>query len=263
VPAGNTAGPPAGVEKAPTESQSFGGICAYDGHRAGVGRVVTDATWHHFLNVNLVGKNNPNLTSIKQQGFLASVSGQDHLDEIKTYFRNIAVWISPESRISCMNSRTIWDLLYNDRVIEAVSTRPDVTFEMSDVRHVYDVGRHARDALGNHASQCQSRRIAIDLLRPHLDEELIAELDPWRPKPEAEAQRRPMELPWTSPEPVLELGLGGALIALNEEFPDPGPEIREEAQEAFDEIVNYGVERTLGMAEETLDESAERFVSQW
>ncbi len=261
VPAGNKAADD-GFEKFATESQNFGGICAYDGHSAGVGRVVTDATWHHFLNVNLVGYSSGS-TSTKRQGFLASSSGQDHLDEIKTYFRNIAVWISPESRISCMNTRTIWDLLYNDRVIEAVSTRPDITFEISDVRHVYDVGRHARDALGNYASQCQSRRLAIDLIRPHLEEELLAELDPWRPKSEEEVQRRSMEIPWTSPEPILELGLGGALIALREEFSDPGPDSHEEVEEAFDEVVNYGVERALGMAEETLDESVERFVSLW
>jgi hypothetical protein len=50
VPAGNTAG-----FKTPTEFQRFGAICAYDGHRAGVGRASTDATWHHFININLIG----------------------------------------------------------------------------------------------------------------------------------------------------------------------------------------------------------------
>ena len=32
---------------------SFGVIGAYDGHRAGVGRIVVDATWHHFVNINV------------------------------------------------------------------------------------------------------------------------------------------------------------------------------------------------------------------
>ena len=48
VPGGNVA-ELNGALKDPTVPHSFGGICAYDGHLAGVGRVVTDATWHHFL----------------------------------------------------------------------------------------------------------------------------------------------------------------------------------------------------------------------
>lgn len=45
-------------KKAPFNAHTFGAICAYDGWRAGpngVGRVVTDATWRHFINLNLVG----------------------------------------------------------------------------------------------------------------------------------------------------------------------------------------------------------------
>ena len=54
VRAGNVAGL-FGSFKSPTIAHSFGAISAYDGHRAGVGRVVCDATWHHFINVNLIG----------------------------------------------------------------------------------------------------------------------------------------------------------------------------------------------------------------
>jgi hypothetical protein len=50
VLAGTTSG-----GKQATQFQTFGAICAYDGHRANVGRVVTDATWHHFVNINLIG----------------------------------------------------------------------------------------------------------------------------------------------------------------------------------------------------------------
>jgi hypothetical protein len=33
----------------------FGGLGAYDGHQVGVGRVLVDATWYHWFNINLVG----------------------------------------------------------------------------------------------------------------------------------------------------------------------------------------------------------------
>jgi len=255
VPAGNVAD-----TKDPTDAQEFGGICAYDGHRADVGRVVTDATWHHFFNLNLIGRTNPSQPH-KSKGFLYSSTGQDHLDDIKRYFRNIAVWLSREEQIDCMNTRTIWDLLNHGRVIEAVSTQPDVTFEMADARYVFDVGRHARDVLGNYASQCQSRNLVIDIIEPHIDKELLDRLDPWRDR--IEEHRDAESLPWTNPDPILDLALGGALIALREEFPDPDPEIRDEVEEVIDEVVARGVREALDMALESVDESVHRFDSLW
>ena len=90
---------------------SFGGISAYDGHRSGVGRVVTDATWHHFVNINLVGDIGEPEGTVKSLGFLASASGQAHFEEIKTYYRNIATWLARPENISCMNSRLVIKLV--------------------------------------------------------------------------------------------------------------------------------------------------------
>ncbi|WP_142024364.1 hypothetical protein [Blastococcus colisei] len=78
VPAGNVARLPGGQKRA-TYAQAFGGICAYDGHRAGVGRVITDATWHHFVNINLVGMVFPELPEF-DKGFLGSAAGSSHLE---------------------------------------------------------------------------------------------------------------------------------------------------------------------------------------
>jgi hypothetical protein len=189
-------------------------------------------------------------------GFLASAAGQDHLEEIKTYFRNIAVWISPASSISCMNRCWIWDLLWNHRVIEAVSTRSDVSFELADARYIFDVGRHARDVLGKHASQCQSLKLVIDIIDPILSEEVIELIDPWRLSP-----RRPEQIPWTNLAPVVDLALGGALIALREEFPETDPDVRDEAEEVFEEVVNRGAKRALEMGAESMEESIEQFAA--
>ncbi len=248
VPAGNTAD-----TKLATDPQNFGGISAYDGHSADVGRVVTDATWHHFVNINLVGDlGNPD--PVKSVGFLASAAGQDHLEEIKTYFRNIAIWISPASLISCMSRCWIWKLLWNHRVIEAVSTRSDVNFELADARYIFDVGRHARDVLGKNASQCQSLKLVIDILDPILSDEVIELINPWRLSP-----RRPDPIPWTNLEPTLDLALGGALIALREEFPEADPDVRDQAEEVFEEVVNRGAKRALEMGAESMEQSVEQF----
>jgi hypothetical protein len=59
-------------------------VAAYDGDRVGVGRIVAHSTWHHFVNVNLVGFRNPD-------GTPGTV-----LERIGTYYRNLALWLSPE-----------------------------------------------------------------------------------------------------------------------------------------------------------------------
>jgi hypothetical protein len=93
--------------KGPLNPRTFGAIRAYDGHRASVGRVVVDATWHHFFNINLTGElGDPG--PIKNLGFLATPAGQAAFADIKTYFRNIAVWLARPSNQSGMAWRALW-----------------------------------------------------------------------------------------------------------------------------------------------------------
>ena len=68
-------------------------LAAYDGATVNVGRIVTDSSFHHFLDLNLLGE--PcSLIPAKQQGFNASVSGQAHLREISAFFVNMATWLA-------------------------------------------------------------------------------------------------------------------------------------------------------------------------
>lgn len=55
-------------------------IAVYDGHPAGVGRVATDSTWHHWMDVNI-----------------DEIRLADTVDwkKIKRYFQNLAVWLCP------------------------------------------------------------------------------------------------------------------------------------------------------------------------
>lgn len=85
-------------------SKTFGVIGAYDGHRTTrggkrMGRVVVDATWHHFFNINLTGELD-STEAVKRLGFYAPLkSGQeDHYRMIKHYFRNIIYWLIPSRR---------------------------------------------------------------------------------------------------------------------------------------------------------------------
>lgn len=208
--------------KSPTIGQSFGGICAYDGHRAGVGRVATDSTWHHFVNVNLIGNTGYPPGHPLRAGFLWSAAGQAHLDNVKAYFRNLAQWLARPSNISCMRSRILWWLVYNDRVLEAVLTTRKVRLADLHVQTLWLIGQHARDVLGRYASRCQSRRIIIDIVNVDFARK-IPGFDPWDgPKPEEE-ERLSDGVPWLDLDPLFNVALGGALVAINEKFEAPDP----------------------------------------
>jgi len=101
-----------GSGKPPVPGGSFGAIGAWDGHRAGnYGRIVVDATWHHFININLTGDRNlgaPDPAVPKSLGFLASTNGLAHLKRIKNYFTNIADWLTPRATRRCFLHRHIW-----------------------------------------------------------------------------------------------------------------------------------------------------------
>jgi len=55
-------------------------ISAYDGHQAGVGRVATDSTWHHWFDINLV---------------TFKAANNDIWKKISRYYINLAVWLNP------------------------------------------------------------------------------------------------------------------------------------------------------------------------
>lgn len=248
VLAGNTAD---FFDKDATVAQSFGAICAYDGHRADVGRVVTDATWHHFVNVNLVGEAGTDGT--KGMGFLASAAGQAHFDNIKSYYRNIAVWIARPSLHRCLWRRLLWLLTYNDRVMEAVMTRADLPLaELSDLV-LYDIGRHARDVMDRYANQCESWSLMLDLLGREVNLELIPEIDPWWPRPPKPPLPDPA--PWLDLSPIFDFVLGSAIAAIREALPEPsnsrGTLVREEPQ-ALDELIAAGARHGLARAQESL-----------
>ncbi|TNF61595.1 MAG: hypothetical protein EP306_06230 [Burkholderiales bacterium] len=55
-------------------------IAVYDGHRAGVGRVATDSTWHHWMDVNINA---------------LRAANNDDWKKISRYFINLALWLNP------------------------------------------------------------------------------------------------------------------------------------------------------------------------
>lgn len=234
--------------KQATQAQTFGAICAYDGHRANIGRVVTDSTWHHYVNVNLIGEVSEPDTNIKGRGFLASATGQQHLAQIKHYYINTAIWLSRPVNHSCFRSRLIWQLLFEHRVMEATMDNPALRFERISPSLLYSIGTHATDVLGSKASQCRRLQLLIDIIQPILPD-LIPHIDPWQNTRKQEANP---PIPFFDVNPLLAMAMGGGLVSLRDKFVNDnlGDPNRIEAKEIlaqFEEGAKRGLQ--LGLKE--------------
>lgn len=117
--------------------QEFGVIGAYDGHEAGVGRIVADSTWHHWFDINVTGLGTPGHIGFTTPGAAATMKA------IEGYFLNTAIWLSPPARQSCMRTRAFLMALWSDRLVMLDRTLP-----------IWQIGEAAIDALGRSAPRC-------------------------------------------------------------------------------------------------------------
>lgn len=237
--------------KDPAVAQQFGAIAAYDGNQAGVGRVAVDATWHHFINVNLTGRASGPPPDPKDLGFLYSASGQAHFEAIKGYFRNLAVWLAPSGSRQCMRRCGIWLVIWDHRLLEAVTPGLPLRLEHASIRELMWVGHHARDVLGRFAGQCQSIEWLIDILQPMLPWEVLERLRPWPPVPPGPEPDPP---PWWDEDPILDLAIGAGVVAIREAFPNPNRIDRRKAEPQIDELLALGARHGLSMAAASLQQ---------
>jgi hypothetical protein len=243
--------------KGPVNPRTFGAIGSYDGHQVDVGRVVVDATWHHFFNINLVGEaGNPD--PVKGIGFAASPQGMAVYEDVKSYFRNIAVYLARKEKHNCMRWRALWlSRWYHQLLIEFRPSNLERGIESLELTELLRIGITARDVLGRLASQCQSLRWVLDLFEithPRLYERLEPWINPFVPEPIPE----PDPVPWLHANTLLDAALGGALYAIAAEFPEPSDEARDRAQETqLEELIRPGVDAAVNRAREAMSRSAE------
>jgi hypothetical protein len=155
--------------KGPANPKRFPVIGAYDGHLAGVGRVVVDATWHHWFDTNLIGcsvdliDSEPmDATNPKTKGFRVSNQGLQALARIQNYYRNVAIWLGPVDRKHCMWWKVLWNNI----------TRYPAAERLSPALPIWHLGEVALDVLGRQASGPTARRELLlhqDFLRPPLE----------------------------------------------------------------------------------------------
>ncbi len=218
-----------------TTGEDFEVLAAYDGHRANVGRVVVDATWHHWFNINLIGF--VNATDPANPAYDAAVVPK--WNEIKAYFRNVALWLARPSVQNCLRRSGWLIILRNDDI--RMTFRPlDKTPDR--LGYLWHLGILARDAMGKLASRCQTTQWIIEAL-PEFD----FDLTPWPPFPKIPMPDPPP--PWLDLIDLENVALGGAVHELATAFQQEknAREIFEKRGDEIEKLVRRGA--AIGTAE--------------
>jgi hypothetical protein len=133
--------------KASVVPRSFIAICAYDGQRANVGRVVTDATWHHFVNINI-------------KPGMAAIAGRD-LTDIKQYYANLGNWLMPKNVRRCRRFPWILQELVRYPLYEELLPLPRKQWDGPRLR---DVGMALEQSLRSHRPKAEVDALIDDAL---------------------------------------------------------------------------------------------------
>ena len=195
--------------KPPIPGGSFGVISAYNGHLAGVGRVACDATWHHFININLTGTDSVGAGDPKSMGFLATPGGEAHFEQIKAYFKNLPIWLAPPATQVCMRNAWIWN------TIRLPQLQEEFRFEAmrGSLNELVAVGAAVSLFPSLDASKCQRFQWTLDLVFPELIRplpEIACMIEPCvRPK-----GPQPDPVPFMDGERVMHAALGQAALSM-------------------------------------------------
>ncbi len=133
--------------------RSFGAIGAYDGHETDdcVGRIVVDATWHHFINVNIIASTDG----------LGLVPNADAYDRVSTYFRNIADWLMPKKLRYCLR----WPILILAKQLYPIAEfLPHNKKQSLELDMAIELGRELRSTLSRLMTPAQIKQLEDDLI---------------------------------------------------------------------------------------------------
>lgn len=185
----------------PVEPRSYIAISAYDGHLVEgrkLGRVVVDASFHHFLNLNI--------TKLMK-------TGGANFDAISKYYRNIVMWLRPADQELDYYIYLLLTLRFSAPLLEEI--RNDSERTLINILHA---GRMTNAAIERNLSSAEARSCALALASSLKSEtgELIRKLvNPWQPRPVASE-----ELVFLSSDKVVFLVLGSAILEMASKLPE-------------------------------------------
>lgn len=155
--------------------RSFIAVAAYDGQRANVGRVVTDATWHHFVNINLDGTGEPGYIGLRNPPAMPGGMPTDtpELGRIRQYYRNLATWLMPKSVRRCLRFPLVVAELARFPLFEEL--RMPVLEEAKGVEF-FEIGRQVHAALRQRVAPFEVEALVVDGLDDAVGPERAAKL---------------------------------------------------------------------------------------
>jgi hypothetical protein len=258
----------------PATGKTFGVIGAWDGHRVGKGRVVVDATWHHFFDINLSGDRylEDNGLPVSHQQKLAGFYVLDDTDTrvpnhayrmIQWYFRNIVYWLIPARR---RRSLWWWELA-------AVLKRPRLAEELGALKSrdalrelrfdlLYYFGQLAEDYFAQARGHCARYRVHEYQFKPKIPWwEWIQDFgDVWDPIVKGRRREETQRAQWlgavgagprTDVAATLTLGAALVTVAMQREALDRQASEAETAK-ALDAAFMPVLERAIGEYREVL-----------
>lgn len=241
-------------------NRQFGVIAAYDGHRVDVGRVVVDSTWHHWFNINTL----PYINASNPAHPSYTPATVQKWEEIKAYYRNVAVWLARPTLQRCIRNggwlRTLGDY---DVIITAQNLE-----QVTDLSLYYwQLGTFALDALGRGATQCQTIQWVLDILYPiEFEPRLPFPVDPWIQLP---PDNRPEAPPRSFDVKEFEaIALGAAIHEARQKFgqvKNPQALLDTDDGAELEEVLRGGVSHGINVYANQMEESfnmGQRLLSQ-
>jgi hypothetical protein len=117
-------------------------VAAYNGECAGVGRIVADSTWHHYVNENLIK-------------FPPSTQEDSTADQIGQFYANLAIWLTPCSKrrqMAYLMFRWLVNHLFIQEELRVEEYNDD---QVPDIGRVLNIGRAAYSILSQVAAPCE------------------------------------------------------------------------------------------------------------
>jgi hypothetical protein len=246
------------LEKPAVNPRCFGAIAAYDGHIAtgNIGRVCVDSTWHHFLNINLNGTGSMRTTD---RGFYVGGNPTPEYLDIKQYFRNIALWISPKTLQRCFRFKYIYFIRYSFPLIWEVRPLENPTW-----KQILDVGIQTRKMIEqtfSSAEVIEAAKIFLEFEGKKSPTILMRLLTPHAQSKEIEKLKSPL----LSEDLIVNLVLGG----VTQQIVNKLPEFPQQAEDFFklksdskklEDNIKSGVKIAIKCISSILDEHSKKSI---
>lgn len=190
-----------GPVKPAVAGRRYAVACAYNGHAARVGRVAVDATWHHFLDINLTGRRDLPPSDVRHRGFRHPSADPRTLEQIAAYFRNLVWWLAPAAKQQELLGTSLQWALSAYPLAEELRPGDDP----GDVDTAIAIGRSARATLGENAVH------VLAALTERLDND---EVNPWRDTETEYAEDVQPSSPFLDTSRIPDLILGGGVLGI-------------------------------------------------